>query len=121
VHIGFHTYSHQQIEKDSLPALTEEVMIDEKYRYLFTEPLIFSYPYLAPDNYRQVNRFIGEKNGAVFFFDTKGFMRQDGNHFFRVCIDSPLALNSRNNAVLILKIQLIRSLFSNVRFLKSTT
>jgi hypothetical protein len=115
VNIGFHTNSHQLIKEEAGLSTSPEIIIDKSFADLFSTPMIFSYPYFAPSNYRATNQIIHDKMGARYFFDTKGFIDPDANHFFRVCIDSPLHLNTRNNTVVMVKRQILQSLYHSRR------
>lgn len=108
VHIGFHTKSHQLLREETDATKSDEIEIDERFKSLFSQPLIFSYPYFAPSNYQVVNKAIAQQINARYFFDTKGFKNSDGNHFFRVCIDSPLSSNEKNNCIHVVKEQLLK-------------
>ncbi len=58
---------------------------------LFSKPLSFAYPYLAPPNYTVYDSFMRDKLGYACFFDTNGLHR-DGDHYFRVGIDAERSL-----------------------------
>ncbi len=98
VHIGFHTRSHLKIEdyhSISDEEIVRELTIPKQYLYLFSEPLCFAYPYLAPANFRTFNEFMVGA-GYKYFFDTKGFINNNANHFFRVSIDAEKTVFNKN-------------------------
>jgi len=111
VYIGFHTQSHQLIKEDFNLTKSKEVDIEERFSNLFSKPLVFSYPYYAPENYLVINKIIQGKTHAQYFFDTKGFNKAYGNHHFRVSIDSCLSLKERNNSIYMVKRQLLQSFY----------
>jgi len=90
VHIGFHTRSHRKINDDDDLAdetLRDQLTFPREHEELFSKPLCFAYPYLAPKNYMLFNNFMSDVLGYSYFFDTKGFGSSQKNHFFRVSID----------------------------------
>jgi peptidoglycan/xylan/chitin deacetylase (PgdA/CDA1 family) len=90
VHIGFHTRSHRLV-KDSDPLDEElklELTIPKEYENLFSEPLCFAYPYMAPKKHSVYNHYMSDQLGYKYFFDTRGFNVKENNHFFRVSIDA---------------------------------
>jgi peptidoglycan/xylan/chitin deacetylase (PgdA/CDA1 family) len=111
VHIGFHTKSHQIIKEETNLLTSEEIVIDNSLKDLFSEPVIFAYPYAAPANFQISDQLIRHKTGAGYFFDTKGFFTHVDSHFYRVCIDSPLGLKTSNNAVFMIKRQILQLLY----------
>ena len=118
VHIGFHTRSHHRVDsRDQLTDsfVADQLTIPEKYADLFSKPLCFAYPYYAPDNFESFNRFMHDKLGYQFFFDTKGFSGPQGNHFFRVSIDVEKAWNRSNGILFVVKRQLL--LFIKKKFI----
>jgi hypothetical protein len=90
VHIGFHTRSHPRINKNDEidEALIDQLTIPPQYKMLFSEPLCFAYPYIAPKDYSRYNAFMKENLGYKYFFDTRGFSINEQDHFFRVGIDA---------------------------------
>lgn len=121
VHIGFHTRSHFKLENHhvtDLEDLKEEITIPSKLKGLFSEPLCFAYPYLAPMNFEDYNRFMSAAGGYKFFFDTKGFHESQGNHFFRVSMDASKEIRGKKWLYINIKKQLIPSLKGRLLFRK---
>lgn len=115
VHIGFHTRAHHKvIASDAVedPRVAGQLTIPDAYRHLFSKPLCFAYPYLAPENYQRFDRWMNEHGGYDFFFDTKGFRAPDKNHFFRVSIDVEKSVSGKNWMVFAVNRQILSSLFS---------
>ncbi|MBL0742218.1 polysaccharide deacetylase family protein [Chryseolinea lacunae] len=109
VHIGFHTRSHYQVRNADImnDIVKEQLTIPKQHEALFSRPLCFAYPYLAPDHYAAFDQFMKDSLGYQFLFDTKGFRQPDGNHFFRVSIDVEKDVTRKNWMRFVLKRQLL--------------
>ncbi|SHG92209.1 Polysaccharide deacetylase [Chryseolinea serpens] len=99
VHIGFHTRNHTKIlgsDRLTDESIKDQLTFPKEHDELFSKPLCFAYPYLAPENYGLFDNFMSDVLGYRYFFDTKGFRNSKGNHFFRVSIDIEKNVTRKN-------------------------
>jgi len=118
VHIGFHTRSHIKIEdvhQVTDERIKTELEIPQQDRHLFSTPLCFANPYLAPTQYQPFDAYMKQNFGYELFFDTKGFSAPDGDHLFRVSIDIELENRSRNWIKFGIKRQLLLFILKRIR------
>ncbi|MDD5679792.1 MAG: polysaccharide deacetylase family protein [Candidatus Omnitrophica bacterium] len=89
VDIGFHTNTHFRISDDTKTAsadMLKEITIDKEYEDIFTKPLAFAYPFAAPKKYEEFDAILS-KAGFENTFDTKWWLSDFKNHFFRWPMD----------------------------------
>lgn len=112
VHIGFHSRSHNKVLAKHIndPGMLLQLAIPAEYKHIFSEPLSFAYPYEAPANYREFDNYMKNELGYEYFFDTKGFLKDEGDHFFRPHIDVPKTIRLKDAIRYAFKLQLF-SLF----------
>ena len=117
VHIGFHTRTHMPLTTDGdkvSDEVIQEMSIPNEFKSLLSEPGCFAYPYLAPDRYNALDKQL-KRLGYEFFFDTKGFHTNDGNHIFRVTIDGEKQVSASNVIEHVLKRQLLLRMLRAIR------
>ena len=90
VHIGFHTRNHRLVKQDDLldEELKLQLTIPGEYAHLFSSPISFAYPYIAPKVPTVYNEYMRAQLGYKYFFDTRGFNINETNHFYRMGIDA---------------------------------
>jgi peptidoglycan/xylan/chitin deacetylase (PgdA/CDA1 family) len=115
VHIGFHTQTHIRVVDQEPETIRKEFLIPAEHQNLFSKPIAFAYPYMAPANYERYNRFISTTCGATLFFDTKGFVSKDQNHFFRVSIDGELSIRRKDWLRVVIKRQLVLYMMKKIQ------
>ncbi len=115
VHIGFHTKTHIRTHDGLNPEdHRAEFFIPQSMMHLFSKPLVFAYPYMAPLRYGRFDRYIADASSIEYFFDTKGLLPPDGNHLFRASIDGELQL-SGNWLRFVIKRQLVFSFIKKIQ------
>jgi hypothetical protein len=117
VHIGFHSRSHNKVLPGHIndPDMLSQLSIPTEFKHVFSEPLTFAYPYEAPDNYKSFNDYMKEQLNYKYFFDTKGFIEDDGEHFFRPHIDAPKTMKANNAIKEVFKQQLFARLIQRIK------
>jgi peptidoglycan/xylan/chitin deacetylase (PgdA/CDA1 family) len=117
VHIGFHSRSHNKVLPGHIkdPEMLSQLSIPPEFQHIFSEPLTFAYPYEAPSNYKSFNNYMKKELSYSYFFDTKGFIEDDGEHFFRPHIDAPKTIKAKNAIKQVLKQQLFARLIQLIK------
>lgn len=117
VHIGFHGRNHSRVgtQPRHHDDIIKQMTIPREYIHLFSEPLCFAYPYSAPPKYEAFNLHL-DQLGFKNIFDTRGFYSQEGNHLYRVSIDTMNRAATGNWIQFVIKKKLILSMLNKILY-----
>ena len=119
VSIGFHTINHFNINNTITPddqKFLKEIIIEDQYRDMFSDPLAFAYPFSSPKEYARYDDVL-RKRGFKNIFDTRWWHEDSGNHFFRLPmdIDNKGGIMCRNPILYNVKKVLVKKYFKSYK------